>query len=844
MKVSLNLIKQFTDIPVGINQLMEKIEAQLAAVEAVTNLAGRHRGIVVAKVVESVAHPNAERLHVCMIDDGGKTEGVERDASGLVQIVCGAANVRVGMLAVWLPPGTTVPDSIGADPFVIEIRDIRGQKSNGMLGSAKELALGDNHEGILEITGEAKPGDQLETVYELNDYIIDLENKMFTHRPDCFGQLGIAREVAGILGQRFDSPSWYKQPLQIELQPSGEQLPLELSNELPELVPRFMAVALGGTTMKPGSSLLQTYLARLGIRPINIVVDITNYMMLLSGQPMHAYDYDKVKALSGGNQAKLVVRYPKPGEKLTLIGGKVIEPRAEAIMIATDKQLIGLGGVMGGADTEVDANTTRVILECATFDMYSVRRTAMALGLFTDAVTRFTKGQSPLQNDRVLNETLRLLGKHTGAKLASAIIDDNHVGQRLWVHPPVPVTASFINSRLGLQLGAVEMKQLLENVECKVDIENDKLTVTAPFWRTDIETREDVVEEIGRLYGYDKLPHQLPQRNLTPAAKDPLLELKAQVRLLLSECGANELLTYSFTHGNLLDKAGQDRKQAYQLANALSPDLQYYRVSLTPSLLEKIYPNVKAGYEEFALFEIGKVHVKDMSNELEPHIPGELNRLALVTARSGKSNKGTHHGAAYYEAKKYLSDLLDGLGITEIRYLPYKEPSSEEDKQAVRPFEPSRSSYIQVGNAVLGILGEYKSAVRQSLKLSAACAGFELDMDVLLPLVSSNTKSHYLSLSRYPRVEQDISLKLPVQTTYQQVYDCIWEYLNSAKPDRSIVALVPVDIYQREDDLEHKQITFRLSIASYDRTLTDSEVNSLLDSTAAAANTKLQAERL
>jgi phenylalanyl-tRNA synthetase beta subunit len=214
-----------------------------------------------------------------------------------------------------------------------------------------------------------------------------------------------------------------------------------------------------------------------------------------------------------------------------------------------------------------------------------------------------------------------------------------------------------------------------------------------------------------------------------------------------------------------------------------------------------------------------------------------------VTTSISKANKDAK-GAAYFEAKKYLTDLLAGLGITEIRYLPYEEPTSEEDKQAVRPFDSNRSSYVMVGNSVLGILGEYKPSVRRSLKLSASCAGFELDIDLLLPLVSANTKSHYVSLSRFPKVEQDICLKVPAALSYQQVYDFVWNNLQKEKPERTSTLLSPVDIYQREDDSSHKQITLRLDISSYERTMTDEAVNALLDNVAVAAKAELQAERL
>lgn len=442
MKVSLNWIKQYLDFDLPpVEELARHIGAQLGAVEGIEDLGAKYKGVVVAKVVSCIDHPNSDHLHVCKIDDGGAVQDVERDEQGHVQVVCGAPNVREGMMVAWLPPGVVVPETAGKEPFTLTVRDIRGQKSNGMLASARELALGSDHSGILELNPhDAKPGDSFAKTYQLDDYIIDIENKMFTHRPDLFGELGVAREIAGILQYPFHSPDWYVSGQKDEL-PRGNTLPLTVQNELPDLVPRFMAVTLEGITIHPSTAWLQTYLARVGIRPINNVVDITNYMMMESAQPLHAYDYDKVRALSGGNGAILCVRHPHAGEKLLLLNGKEVTPREDAIMIATDKQAIGLGGVMGGGETEVDEHTKNVILECATFDMYAIRKMSMALGVFTDAVTRFNKGQSSLQNDKVMGESMRMFGQLASAKQASDIVDDNHVQGRDWVHPPVSVTA-------------------------------------------------------------------------------------------------------------------------------------------------------------------------------------------------------------------------------------------------------------------------------------------------------------------------------------------------------------------------------------------------------------------
>jgi phenylalanyl-tRNA synthetase beta chain len=586
---------------------------------------------------------------------------------------------------------------------------------------------------------------------------------------------------------------------------------------------------------------LQIVLSEVGIRPINNVVDYTNFWMLETGQPLHAYDYDKVKALSDG-ELTLAVRNPKPGETIKLLNGKEIEPRPEAIMIATDKQLIGVGGVMGGSDTEVDAQTTNIILECANFDMYSIRRTSMAHGLFTDAVTRFTKGQSPLQNLAVLLKTAESIQQDAGGKIASEVIDDNHLDptvlDRGSLFEPVKVTASFVNARLGSQLSANEMKQLLENVECKVEVNGEELTVAAPFWRTDIELREDVVEEIGRLYGYDRLPAALPKRDLTPASKDPLLELKTKIRERLSRAGANEVLTYSFVHGDLLDKVGQDKSQAFQISNALSPDLQYYRMSLTPSLLEKIHPNIKAGYDQFALFEMGKVYTP---NELDADgLPKEFGRVALAVA-SRKKAKDTSADAPYYRARLLALELFEHP--TELHFVPVSQVDTGDHQlfvQMLAPYEAGRAAVIYIGDRFVGVVGEYKQSIKRNLKLPENCAGFELFLSAL----QRQAATTYVPLPRFPKVAQDITLKVLADLAYQELHDFVWGQIEKLRPKTTHVQLEPRDIFQHEDEKTHKQITFRLEIASYERTLTDPEVNKLLDEVAKTAKEKFGAERV
>lgn len=839
MRVSVNWLKEFTDIDISVDDLVKKIGAQLGAVEEVIDLGKQYEGAVIAKIVSCQKHPNADKLSVCIIDDGGAVPDVTRDANGFVQVVCGAPNVREGLLVAWLPPGAIVPSTFSKDPFKLMARELRGVVSNGMLASPAELNIGSNHDGLLEVDEDTKPGQSFAKVYGLDDHIIDIENKMFTHRPDCFGILGVAREVAGIQAKKFTSPDWYMNTPDFIKGP--DQLKLGVHNELPELVPRFMLVTVADVQIKPSPIKLQSYLTKVGIKPINNVVDITNYVMYITGQPLHAYDYDKVKALSD-DEAKLVVRHPREGETIKLLNGKTIEPRKEAIMIATDKELIGIGGVMGGTTTEVDENTKNIILECANFDMYSIRRTSMAHGLFTDAVTRFTKGQSPLQNDRVLAYALKQIEGISGGKQTREVIDESDKHKIEKSVGVVPIHIDFIRSRLGItKLMQSEVATYLNNVEFVIGEDDGagqgQIFVNIPFWRTDIEIPEDIVEEVGRLYGYDHVPLDLPKRSIVPVAPDAELRTKDLLRGALSRSGANEVLTYSFVNSKLFEKSGQDSEEAYRISNALSPDLQYYRLSLAPSLLSLVHPNIKLGYSEFALFEIGKVHGK--SQQDEDGLPKEFGRVSLVCS---VQKKVAVSSAPYYQAKHYLETLLTEFSIKPT-FVPLEKSDIKGHKlfdQLCMPFDPKRSAVVYNGEKLLGVVGEFKSGVVRSFKLPTHSAGFEM----FLSAFNQQTGSKYQPLSRFPGTEQDLCLRVSSQTTYEVVFEEVRKLADQHKPEDVVVVLSPVDIYQNEDDQDHKQITLRLHLVSYERTLTADVANKLLDTIAEATKASLQAVRV
>ena len=838
MKVSLNIIKQLINFELPpVDELVARVNQQLGGVDEVIDLNAKYGGARIVRVVECAKHPNADRLSVTKIDDGRAVADVPRDENGLVQVVCGAPNVHADMWAIWLPPKSTVPASFDNDePFVLDARPLRGVLSQGMLAAADELDIGTDHEGIIEIHEHDVPagveftaGAGFAETFGLDDYVLDIENKMFTHRPDCFGQLGVAREITGIFHQQFTSPDWYESVQQFT---NAEGLDLTVTNDAPELVPRFMAVAFRDVTVQPSPLWLQCQLVAMGGKPINNIVDATNYIMLMTAQPTHAYDYDKLRGSTLG------ARMARDGEKVSLLNGKEYELTTDDIVIADGEGAIGLAGIMGGADTEVSNDTKNVVLECANFDMYALRRTAMRHGIFTDALTRFNKGQSPLQNAAVLKQLMGMVGGVQASQVFDLKqfddwLDDYFNGK--YTPANIDINSKFINERLGLDLSGDDICDLLNNVEIQSHGPEEELgyiCIQSPFWRTDLELPEDIVEEVGRLYGFDKLPRQLPMRSIKPAPRNPRRQLKQAIRQSLSRAGTNEVLTYSFVHERVLKNAEQDPSRAYRLSNALSPDLQYYRTSVLPSLLDKVHANIKAGHDEFMLFEIGKIHDKELPLSDEG-LPSEQTFVDGVYA-----SKKPRSGAPFYKARKLVDRLLADINV-EADFVKIVES----DADIPAPFDGQRSAWIVAKNGdKLGIVGELSQTARRNFKLPDYTAAFSLDIEKLQVCLTENREHNYRPLSRFPSISQDISLRSSVEISHDELLRAVRQCLDG--PKNLHCQVQTLGIYQPKDDAAIKTTTFRLTFTSYQQTLTDTEVKPIMDNIATTALTKLDAERV
>lgn len=800
MKISLNWIKQYTSVDLEKDELIRRIGSQIGAIEEVEDWGSYFdEKIIIAEIESAASHKDADKLGVYKVRIG-------KDDTRTV--VAGDKTLEAGDKVAYIPPGSVVPASIRAgEPMTIEERDIRGEKSQGMLGSAKELLVSDDHEGVLKLDTDAEAGSSYVETYELDDLIIDVENKMFTHRPDLFGILGIAREVAGVQDVEFKSPDWYTEA--VDFASPAESLDLEVEIQIPELCPRFTALVFSDVEIKDSPQLMQSYLMRVGLRPINNVVDITNYAMHLTAQPSHAFDYDKIATLSD-DKPKLIVRKPKSGEKIKLLDGREIEPHEDAALVATDRQAVSIGGSIGGTDTEVDKDTKTVILEAASWDLYSIRRTSYAHGIFTDAVTRFNKGQSPKQCLAALNYMVGMFGDNAEAKLASNVIDEYPVKTE---NSDIEVSSEFINKRLGSEFSAMEIAKVLNNVEIVSSSNGDEVSSKIPFWRTDLQLREDLVEEVGRLHGYDNLPVEVPPRLSKPNPRSFQLLNKSNIANALSAAGAHEVLTYNFVSSKLFSKAGYDKKlidSAYRIRNSISPELEYMRISLLPSLIEKINPNIRSSHNSFGLFELNKSHNKEQVDS--EGLPIENSSLALVVASDRDQN-----GSAYYQAKAYIDYLCKQLGL-EVKYRNESDGDmSTPLGRSVRSlFAGKRTAAVEIGGKMSGFVGEFSAKTKANFKLPDYSAGFELDFNHLQP-----THLDYKVLSRYPSSTQDVTLETPDGIEYEDLRNLLLRSFDKANYE---VEISPVDIY-RATDGDMRRITFRLVFQSLDRTLKTSEIN-------------------
>ena len=808
MLISLNEIKKYVEIPstVSNQELVELIGSRLVEIEEVIDLAPKYKGAYIAKVVK--CDPiEGTHLNLCQIDAGAVT--AEFSDGETVQVVCGAPNVHSGMLAVWLTPGAIVPSTYGHENFRLGKRKLQGYESNGMLAGADELDFDNEHKAIAEIDPKiARPGDSLADIFALDDLILDVENKSLTHRPDCFGLIGFAREIAGILGIKFNEPAVFEN-LEAKLPPSTLDLQVKIEGD--DLCPRYSCAVFDLTRHEPSKYLTReaVFLAKAGMRAIDPMVDLTNIIMLETGQPLHAFDYDKLFTVGGAKTPTIVVRVAKDGESLQLLDGKTIACTPDDILITSNNVPVALAGAMGGKNTEIDVSTTRVVLESATFSLYHLRKTQMAHGIFSEAITRFTKGQPAAMTLPVLSETIQRLG------VEPLTMVDEYPGKVK--SNTIKLTDSQINSLLGTGYDVETISQTLENVGFEVEEAGDVLAVTSPLWRTDIHIAEDIIEEVGRLLGFDNIPLALPKKPFSGTESSPLWQLKQELRGILSDrLAMHELLTYSFISRDLLEKVGQDPDDSYEIVNSISPELQCFRQQIVPSLLDKVRENIKSGHKDFTLYEINQVSLKS-SGLTDEGTPVLKNHLGIVSLND------------FYELKARILALFKSLKLN-IEYRAIPSETANHDPY----LEPKRSAEILVGDTKIGAFGEIKAAVLRRFKLEPVISACEINLDKIAQLPRDRATD--FKISRFPFVERDLTLKVSTVAQFGRFDQAILTMLSA---ENLIAEVAPVSVYQA--DPATKNISFHLRFSSPERTLDQDQISAIMEKVTVAV-TQLGAE--
>ena len=835
MIISVNWLKKYLKGDYSIDELTERIGSRLVEIESTECLSEKYQDATVVKVVECVEHPNSDHLHICKIDDGGITKDIPRDDNGLIQVVCGAPNVHACMMAAWLPVGAVVPETYGTENELrLSARKLRGVISYGMLASPRELALWNEHEGIIELpANEVTAGEKLSEALELDDYLLEVENKSLTHRPDCFGMLGFAREVAAIFGEIADIPAWFDNGVSAD--DLGGNLKPTVTIADDHLCKRYECVALDNVDSSRQLPMLwRSYVARSGSNSISAPVDITNLLMYQTGQPLHAFDLDKLVELSPTGKPDIVVRAAKTGEKLELIDGRRIDLDPADIVVAVgalkNSIPVALAGAMGGMASEITPSTKRVLLESATFDLYHLRSTQFRHGIFSEAVTRFTKGQPTELTQPVLLRAVELMKQYAGATVIGPVVDAYPVKwQELELEIPVHRFTDVLGDYGdGGYTGALIANTLSNLGYRSITVSDGNVHAYIPWWRPDQRIDEDIIEDIGRVNGFDNIVDKLPMRPLKAAPYNELLKKENWLKDRLRLMGANEVVTYSFVHGDLLNAVHDDPKKAYRIINAISPRLQYCRRDLLSGLLPIARDNLRSGYDGFMLFEVGKVHRQGVMDKDEP-LPAEIPEVSGILV-----DKTRHNGAAFYRLKHILGFALN-IAPSELKLVRMDRYDGVLDS-ATNIFEPLRSAAVFIGGKYAGVIGEPKADVLAKFKLPAYTAGFSLHIEVTANYLDS--AADYQPVSRYQGTSRDITYQVAADADYIKLYEFTDKFLaGKIKDEAKTYRLSPVDIYRVNENV--KNVTLHIDFGDMNGTVSSNNVNRAMTKLAEAAEKQL-----
>lgn len=834
MRVPISWLREYVDIPLSIEELAERMTLaglEVGAVEYVglpgAALEWDREKVLVAEIIEIKPHPDADRLVLAVVDYGGDT--LETCVTGAPNLYAYRGQGPVSLKAPFAMEGARLWDAYADEPKLKRLKKtkIRGISSRAMVCSERELGLGEDHTGIMLLPDDAPPPGTPLADY-LGDVVLDLD--LTPNLSRCFSIVGVAREVAALTGGKVRYPSY---EVLMDGPPIEGQIAVEI--EAPALSARFTAHLVRGVEIKPSPLWMQRRLTLAGQRPINNIVDVTNYVMLEMGQPLHAFDYDgllaRAKRAEGTEDAtpRIIVRPARPGEGMQTIDHVYREFQPYDILIIDGAGPVGIGGVMGGVETEVGEETTNVLLEAANFNFYHIRRTAQYHKLPSEASARFGRGIHPSQallGGRRGIELMRQLG---GGVVAQGGVDT-------YPAPPVPVTVELplkeVKRILGLSLSLEKVTGILESLEFQVESTNHTLHVTVPDHRMDVALPADLIEEIARIYGYDRLPTTTLSDTLPPQRTNLDLVVEQQIRDLLVRIGLQEIVTYRLTtperEARLCPSGTPTDDRPYiTISNPISVERVAMRHSLLASVLEIVAENTRFR-ERIALFEVGHVFIPRTTDETP--LPDETRRLAI--ALTGPRDIAGWQGGAdteamdFYDLKGVVEGLLEGLHVGTVEYRPTEHHS----------YHPGRVAEILVNDDPVGLLGQLHPLVSEAYGTTQYPL-LAADLDVEKLQAVALLQHTITSVSRYPAVLQDIAVVVDEAVPGAQVKAVIEEAGGRLLRDVRLF-----DLYRGEQVGQGKKsLAYSLTFQADNRTLTDKDANKMRDKIMRRLNAKLGA---
>jgi len=783
MRVSVEWLKEYIDLEISEEELAQRMTMAGIAVEAIEDQAAQFEGIVVAKVAGIAKHAQADNLLVIKADAG---------QYGLRQVITAARNLKVGDLTPLALPGTTLPD----EKTITEV-NFKGVLSEGMLCSGTELGLEKESTGIWIFTGEYAPGSSVAQALGLTDKVLVLE--LTANRPDCLGMIGVAREVAAILGTTYRGSST---ALREEGPDCAEKIKVEIAD--PDLCPRYSARVVANVKIESSPEWLCRRLKAAGVRPINNIVDITNYVMLEYNQPLHAFDYDKIA------DKQIIVRRARPGEKLLTLDENEREFNSDNLLIADPAGSLCVAGVMGGNSSEVTDRTVNLFLESAYFNPLSIRKTAKYLEMKTESSLRFERGIDPNGVVTALNRAAHLIESLKAGQVAKGYID-NYPRP---IYPTVVQTTSRrINSWLGTTLNDSEIRKYLERVGFTVSKNSEaELRVEVPTFRGDISHMADLAEETARLHGYAKIPATLP-RNQSIGERTPNQEFLFNLRRLLQGAGLSEIMTSSLyaadTGAKLGITAADPLSGTIPLMTPLSEVQAVMRTTLADGVLGVLAFNAKRRQPNLSVYEIARVYLPEQGSLL----PLEPLRLAvgLMGRRREAGWNQSRNEVDFYDLKGILELLFEKFAIA-----PF------ELKHSTAPFlHPGQAAAVYLEGSYLGYLGQIHPRVGAAYELTQPA--FLMELDLALPASRRRTEVSFCQLPKYPAVQRDLALVLSREIDPASVIKQIKEL------GGELVEQVELfDVYQGEQiSGNRRSLAFSLTYRSKERTLTESDINRL-----------------